>query len=298
MNREAQEAWRPRRIAVIGVGLLGGSVALAAKRRWPDATLVGSSRKPETRQTMLDLQVVDHAFADAIQCVADCDLIIIAAPVGHIARLLPEIADASDHGAIITDVGSTKQEIVAAAEAHPAAALRFVGSHPIAGSERTGVENASVDLFQGKLSITTPTDQTDPIRHDRVKQFWREIGCRVISMSPADHDLALASASHMPHIASAALALALPQKFAHLTGSGFRDATRIAAGDPLMWRQIVEANAPAVLAQLQQYESAIGQFRGAIASQDWAGIEKLFADAQTAKQTIDAATCGPEDDSE
>lgn len=298
MTSPSQTAWQPQRIAIIGVGLLGGSVALAAKRRWPDATLVGSSRKSATRQLMLDQHVVDCAFDNAAQCVADCDLIVIAAPVGHIARLLPEIAEASAPQAIITDVGSTKQEIVTAAEGDAAAALRFVGSHPIAGSERTGVENASVDLFQDKLSITTPTEQTDPLRHQRVQQFWTEIGCRVVAMSPADHDLALASASHMPHIASAALALALPREFAHLTGSGFRDATRIAAGDPLMWRQIIEANAAAVLTQLQQYESAIHRFRDAITSQNWAQIEQLFADAQTAKQAIDAAARGTDNDSE
>ncbi|MEZ6087160.1 MAG: prephenate dehydrogenase/arogenate dehydrogenase family protein [Pirellulaceae bacterium] len=286
MTSDRSQAWQPEHLAIIGVGLLGGSVALAAKQRWPSLKVVGSSRKEETRQRMIELGIVDQAYADVETCVASADLIVVAAPVVQIASMLPMISAASPPDATITDVGSTKQAIVDAAELDAAAAARFVGSHPIAGSEKSGLEYAVANLFRGKHCIVTSTDRTDQKRLEQVSQFWRQLECRVVTMSPQQHDTALAAASHMPHIVAAALAQSLPMEFASLTGTGFNDTTRIAAGDPLMWRQIVEANASSVLDQLERFGSRLESFRDAIKRADWDGVERLFSDARTAKQQI------------
>lgn len=287
MTSEPEPTWSPRRIAVVGVGLLGGSVALAARQRWPQTILVGSSRNEATRRLMVDCGAV-HRATDAIdQCVAEADLIVVAAPVGMIAEMLPIVAKCSGPDAIITDVGSTKQTIVQAALADPLAAQKFVGSHPIAGSEKTGVENASASLFQGKLTILTPVAQTDPVRHRRVHHFWQQIGSHVIDMTPDQHDEALAAASHMPHIAASAMAMVLPVSCRALVGSGFRDATRIAAGDPLMWRQIAETNAQATLVQIKRFTDQLERFASAIENGRWDEVQQMFAQAQEAKAAID-----------
>lgn len=289
MTTKLDAKWKPERIAIVGVGLLGGSVALAARRRWPGVSVVGSSRNSDTRCRIVDQNLVDEAFDDPSLCVVDCDFVVIAAPVVRIAAMLPSISASANPNATITDVGSTKVEIVNAAEADSNSAKLFVGSHPIAGSEKTGDQNAKADLFDGKISIVTPTDRSDPVRVEMVKAFWQGIGCRVQVLSPAEHDRALAAASHMPHIASAALAMTLPQEFSFLTGTGFRDTTRIAAGDPSMWRQIVEANRDATIAELDRFSTQLQEFRSAIEHRHWDTVEDLFLRAQVAKQATDQA---------
>ena len=188
------------------------------------------------------LGALDEAYESASVAVREADLLVLCTPVGTLPALLGEIARDLREGAIVTDVGSTKRSVVESAQHSLPGQARFVGSHPMAGSEKRGVEFARADLFEGAVCITTPTDHTDPSALEAVEAFWQTLGMRITRLSPAEHDRMLADVSHLPHAVAAALVAIQETSGLKLSGKGFADLTRIAAGDPGLWRDILLDN--------------------------------------------------------
>ena len=231
-----------KRLSILGVGLLGGSLGLAAKSAVSGVSVVGYGHRASTLEEALRLGAIDRAAGSAAEAVGGADAVFLCTPVGLFGELLREIGPALRAGAIVTDVGSTKRSVVELAEKTLPPGVRFVGSHPMAGSEKRGVQFASADLFQDAVCITTPTARTDPAALEEVESFWRLLGMDVTRLSPQEHDRRLADISHLPHAVAAALVSLQDEASFPLAGQGFRDATRIAAGDPPMWRDILLDN--------------------------------------------------------
>jgi len=275
-------------LAVIGVGLIGGSFALAARRAGAVARIVGAGRSRENLDRAKAIGVID-SDAPPAAAVRGADLVFLAMPVGHTAAVLAEIAPHVGPDAVITDAGSTKQDVVAAARAALGAGFpRFVPGHPIAGAEHSGVTAARADLFDGKRTVLTPLAETDAAAAARVRELWRACGADVREMSPAIHDRIFAAVSHLPHLLAYALVhdIATHEAAGELfdyAASGFRDFTRIASSHPEMWRDVCIANRAALLAELDRFEQVLREARAMLAAQDAAGLERLFEGARTAR---------------
>ena len=277
-----------RRVAIIGVGLLGGSVAKSLRRADPHIHVVGVSRSPQTRRSALDGGVIDEACESVAGIGGSCDVVVVATPVDRLASLVIASAAVTSDACLITDVGSTKQSIVDAVKTDPVAASKFVGAHPIAGSEKTGVAHATEDLFDEKVVIITPTDLTTDHRHRQAAQFWRMTGARCLTMTPGQHDCELAAVSHTPHLISALVAqLASPDSLP-LVGSGWRDITRVAAGDPEMWTAICLENHAAILRQLTRCTEDLLQVGRMIQAGDGDGLRDWFDKSKTIRDQADS----------
>ncbi|MEN1678741.1 MAG: prephenate dehydrogenase/arogenate dehydrogenase family protein [Planctomycetota bacterium] len=277
------------RLVVVGVGLIGGSIALAARRAGAYEEVIGVARRPESRQRALDAGVVAHATTDMAAAVATADTVVICAPVGAIAGTALAVARACPPGCLLTDAGSTKAGIVEAIE-HAIAAeqlpVAFVGSHPIAGDHRTGPEAAREDLFDGRSIVVTPTPATPPDATLRATRFWRSLGGETLSLSPAEHDRLLALTSHLPHVAAAALAGVTPAEALPLTGGGWQDTTRVAAGDPALWRDILLANRADVMAALDTLQGGLTAFRQAVSDEDPTKLLHLLAEGKDRRDAV------------
>jgi len=232
----------PKRISILGVGLLGGSIGLAARKFLSACEIVGYGHRPATLQAALARGAVDTVESNAAAAVAGADLVILCTPVGLFDRIIQEISPVLSATAVVTDVGSTKRSVVELAGKHLEHPERFVGSHPMAGGEVRGVEFARADLFQEAVCITTPIAQTDTQVLAKVEQFWGKLGLRLTRLSPQDHDRLIGEISHVPHAVAAALVAMQDDAALPLCGKGFLDATRIAAGDGGLWRDIFMDN--------------------------------------------------------
>lgn len=280
------------KLAVIGCGLMGSSFAAALRRRGLAERVTGFDRSPGVVEKAVGLGLLDAGAASAAQAAAGADLVMLAAPVGALAALMSEIAPVLGDSAVLTDLGSTKADVVAAARRHLGPAFaRFVPGHPIAGSERYGPEHADADLFDGRTVITTPEPGTLAAAIDRVEALWRACGARIERMDAAQHDRVLASVSHLPHVLAFALVAQIAAqpdaqlKFS-LAGAGFRDFTRIAASSAAMWRDIALANRDALVPELAAYRELIAQVERALQSGDSAYIERLFDTAGRARRSV------------
>jgi prephenate dehydrogenase len=236
-------------LAICGVGLLGGSVGLAAKARGIARRVIGIGRSTERLAEAVKRGAIDEATTQLAKGCAEADWVILASTVSHIIELLPQVAEVCKSSTIITDVGSTKATIVERAErVFPRGGPFFVGSHPMAGSERSGVVHASADLFQNACCIITPTRTASNETADRVAVFWRSLGARVVRLDPVQHDRVVSAVSHLPHMTAVGLLLVAaqlgedPNLLATLIGNGFKDSTRVAAGPPEVWRDICLEN--------------------------------------------------------
>ncbi len=277
---------RFERMALLGVGLIGGSAALAFKRAGCVARVIGHDPDAKALQTALGAGVIDAVAASVAEAVADADLIVLAAPVGAMAALLAEVAAHAAPFAVITDVGSTKGSVIdvarAALSANSSFSLRrFVPGHPIAGRELPGVEHALADLFRDKLFIATPTEVTHADALAKVEALWQAAGSRVVRMPAEEHDRIFAAVSHLPHLLAFALVAAIAQEHdgAHkleFAGGGFRDFTRIAASSPVMWRDIAVANRAALSAELRTYRGLLDTLQAAVDAGDAATLERVF----------------------
>jgi prephenate dehydrogenase len=238
-----------RKITIIGVGLLGGSIGLAARRAHVAKHIVGFVRNPQAVAKCSERFANRnfHATTRLLDAVSGADLIILCTPISQMLSLTKRFLPALEPGAIVTDVGSVKTGVVRELEALVASAgAHFVGGHPMAGGERTGVAAARPDLFENKICVLTPTKGSDPVAVRKVAQFWRLLGARILKLRPARHDLLVSRTSHLPHVVAATLANTVLEtqekdQFA-LLANGFRDTTRIASGSPVMWRDIAIAN--------------------------------------------------------
>lgn len=269
-----------RHVTVVGVGLLGGSAALALKACDPSIRIAGVGRRRESLQMALDAGAIDTAHLEAPPAVAQSDLVILATPVGAFGRHMREIAPHLRRGAAVTDVGSTKAAVVRQADRLLGAGGPFVGSHPMAGSEQKGVSFARADLFAGATCIVTPGPKTPPRLVGRIERFWQMLGMRTLRMSPAQHDRAVAAISHLPHVLASLLMLLPDSNSLQVAATGFRDATRLAGGDPEMWRDILLTNRQAILRSLDRFEESLMQLRDLLELSDVQGIEKLLSAAK------------------
>lgn len=274
-------------IAVIGLGLLGGSVAKALRRQHPRANrrLIGCARREETRRLALDSGAFDDVTDNAIEAAREADLVVIATPVDRIACLAIAIASACPQ-VLITDVGSTKYNIVAAVNEVPIAAARFIAAHPIAGSEKAGIEHSQADLFDGKPIILTPSGNELPGAVAAVHAFWQSTGGRVIQLSPRRHDDLLAITSHTPHLLSALIANQLPDEAISMVGSGWLDTTRIAAGDAGLWTAIVVENRDAILASLQSSAADLANLIEIIRTADNKSLTEFLHQAKQKRTAV------------
>jgi prephenate dehydrogenase len=276
---------RFERVAVIGVGLIGGSFALALKAAKLCDHVVGVGRGAANLKVALERGIVDSAAQDA----GDADLVLVAAPVAQYPRILAALAPRLGRDAIVTDAGSTKRDVVAAARAALGAKIaQFVPAHPIAGAEMSGAAAAQADLFRGKRVVLTPLRENAAERVRAVEAAWEACGARVSRMSAEEHDAVFAAVSHLPHLLAYALVheLAGRENSAQLFGyaaGGFRDFTRIASSHPEMWRDICVANREPLLAELDRFAAKLRMLRPLLESGDGAALEKLFAEARAAR---------------
>ncbi len=250
------DTW-PSRITILGIGLLGGSVAKAIRRARPQVKVCGWSRRQSTCNEALRLGVIDEAAMSIEVACVDSEAIVIAAPVDRIASLAITAMEASPVHCLVTDVGSTKLTIVETVARHRLAANKFVAAHPIAGREKAGVEYALESLFDGRCVVLTPDDATHQQTIESAESFWQLTGARTIRLDAAQHDNFLAATSHVPHLVSSAIARLLPEHALPLVGSGWADTTRVAAGDPEMWAAICRENQAAIQVELQRFAGSI-----------------------------------------
>jgi prephenate dehydrogenase len=276
------------KIAVVGVGLIGGSFALALRGAGQVEEIIGVGRSRANLDRAKARGVIDRdaSLADAVQGV---HLVFLAMPVGATSDVLKAIASHLDPGTVVTDAGSTKRDIVADARAALGKSFpQFVPGHPIAGAEQSGVEAARADLFVGRRVVLTPVAETNARAAEAVRSLWRACGAEVHEMAPQAHDEVFATVSHLPHLLAYALVHdvatheAADLLFAY-AASGFRDFTRIASSHPEMWRDICMANRPALLAELTRFETVLAEARRMLETQDAAGLERLFDGARRAR---------------
>ena len=266
------------RLAVVGLGLLGGSVAKAARVRGLARSIVAVGRRLETIEAARHDGTVDEVTTDLARGLRGADFCLLATPVTTLERMLPAVWAAAADGAVLTDVGSTKASIVAAADRlareRP---LRFVGSHPMAGSEKTGYGVARAGLFHGATVVLTPTERTDAGALARVAALWEALGARIVRLEPAAHDRAVAAVSHLPHLVADALVDAVVRMdagFLEVAGKGFRDTTRIAAGSPQMWREIFHDNRAALGEALAAFRKSLDHLEAMVAMGDGDALER------------------------
>ena len=241
---------------------MGSSLGLALKKRGEDVRVQGYARRAETCAAALKLGAADAVFDSPADAVAGADLVVICVPIWSIASLAEQVLPSLRPGAVVTDVGSTKSELVVRMDelfaGHDAC---FVGSHPIAGSEKTGVDAGDPDLYEGRLTVVCPAADTPSSAITAVSNLWKSVGSEVVDMSAEQHDATLASTSHLPHMVAAALARAVPLENADFCGTGFRDTTRVASGSADMWVDIIDTNRAALEAELDRFH---GELQGLI----------------------------------
>lgn len=286
------------KIAIIGVGLIGGSFGMAVRRLGLAAEVVGIGRNERNLRLAKELGAVDQITTDFREGVKGAAVVLVATPVSIVAPVVTAISPYLDPGAIVTDVGSTKVAVVNALE--PVAQANrffFVGGHPMTGSERTGVESADPYLFENAYYILTKTPTTDPWALAQVHTLAGAIGGRVVELSPEDHDFYVAAVSHLPHCVAAALVNTvggLPEREAVLpfAAGGFRDTTRVASGDPVIWRDILISNTRPILEMIRRYQTALADLARLIKSRDALGVENWLKKAQTLRQAVPAKSKG------
>jgi prephenate dehydrogenase len=277
-------------VAIIGVGLIGGSIGLALRKRKLAKHVVGVGRRKSSLAKALACGCVTNTTTSVSRGVANAELIVVCTPVEQIAEHVSAAAAHCSDGTIVTDAGSAKAELVAQIDSALVHGRQgrpfFVGSHPIAGSEKTGPEAARADLFEDRVVVVTPTDRTDAGAVAAIEAFWRSLSATVVRMSPEEHDAALAATSHLPHLVASALAAATADELLPLTGSGWQDTTRVAAGDAELWRQIFLANQAHTLKALEDFETVLSRFRNALIHADGALLASLLAEGKRRRDAV------------
>jgi prephenate dehydrogenase len=287
-----------QRVAVIGVGLIGGSLALALKQAKVCAHVAGVGRDPANLKRALERGVIDSMGSDAASVAEDADLVVVTTPVAQFPKIFSQIAKKLKPGALITDGGSTKRDVVEAArKALKDKIGQFVPAHPIAGGEKSGAAAASAELFRGRRVVLTPLPENSEDAVEKIHRAWSSCGARTVRMTPEEHDAVLAAVSHLPHVLAFALVhdVAGRENAAELfsfAAGGFRDFTRIASSHPEMWRDICVANADRLSAELAAFSRKLVEIRKLVDGGNAAALEKLFAEAREARNNW-LKTIGP-----
>ena len=259
-------------VAIVGVGLIGGSVGLALRARGLARRVIGIGRDEARLDQARRLGAIDEGTTDIAHGADGADIAVVCTPVDRVAEDVRRLAEFGRDDLLITDAGSTKARIVEAVERHPSARTRFVGAHPIAGSERQGADYARADLFRDRPCVLTPTPRTPGERLERARQFWTSLGMKVTLLDPIEHDQALALTSHLPHAVAAALGAVVPVELLGLAGGAYRDVTRVAAADASLWTAIFRDNRRAMLDALAMYRDRIDALNFALMADDAASI--------------------------
>ncbi len=289
-----------QKVTLVGVGLLGGSLGLAIKQRGLAAKVDGFVRRTATIAECDKMGVVDHATRDLDRAVKDADLVILCTPLSRMGELTGKMLPLLKKGAIVTDVGSVKGSVVAELEPLVASVgAHFVGSHPMAGSEKTGVSAARADLFVNAVCIVTPTPNSDKEAVAKLEQFWKAVGARLLKLSPAAHDDLVSRSSHLPHVVASELANYIlspvhPPEQAAVCANGFRDTTRIASGSPEMWRDIAMANGKNLSRVLGVFIEDLQEFRLALDNGDVKAVEEFFEKAKQRRDQWIGSGTSPE----
>ncbi len=278
-----------KKIAIIGVGLIGGSFALSLKKVGYTGRIIGIGRKKENLLKAKDIGVIDECFTAASDGIKDADLILFSTPVGQFQKILEEVRGSIKEGAIITDVGSVKLDVVKRLEPLMPKGVSFVGSHPIAGKESSGIVDATAELFAGTRCVITPTSNTSKEALDMIANLWQALGSKVIIMTPEEHDLIFAAVSHMPHVVAYTLVntlLELNKDILLHSGPSLKDMTRVALSSPEMWRDICSSNKDNIIQSLSRLISSLGHIKELLEKSDWHGLEEEFKKAQKGRQGI------------
>ncbi len=271
-----------RRMAVLGLGLLGGSVAMASRERGLALEIVGAGRRRAPLERALRAGLVDR-IASPVEAVAGADFVVLATPVGTMPKLVGEVASALAPGSLLTDVGSVKATVLETIPGLLPEGVEFVGSHPMAGSHLRGPDHARVDLFEGATCVVTPRAGQDERGVLRVEAFWRELGARVKRRSPGEHDEDVAWVSHLPHLLAFAFADALraaPARVGEVAGGGFRDFTRIARSDAELWSEILDLNGKALSGPLNRFSESLASLARLLEEGDVESLEKFLNEAR------------------
>lgn len=286
---------RFQKITIVGVGLLGGSLGLAIKRRRLARQVCGYVRRPASLKECERVGALDFATTDLLAAVWDADLVILCTPLAQMRALVAQMRPALKRGAIVTDVGSVKGSVVKDVEALiTRTGAHFVGSHPMAGGERQGVLASRADLFEGAICVLTPTRRTNPAALRKVGSFWKNLGACLVRTTPDAHDALVSRSSHLPHLLAATLANLvldprLPKEQSRLCATGFRDTTRIASGSPEMWRDIALTNRKHLSRAMAGFVSELDKFQKALKRGDAKAVARFF---ETAKQRRDSWCAG------
>ncbi|MEM9659393.1 MAG: prephenate dehydrogenase/arogenate dehydrogenase family protein [Planctomycetota bacterium] len=280
------------RVAIVGVGLIGGSIGLALRQRGLAAEVIGIGRRESSLQRATERGAVDSVTTNLVRGVADSQMVVVATPVESIADVALAALQAAPK-AIVTDAGSVKAPICrqlreAFVDARPAAGdlRQFIGSHPLAGGHRTGPEHAREDLLCGRVAVVTPEDDHLPAVAQRLDEFWQSLGAEVVRLSPEEHDRALAATSHLPHVVAAALSGCTPEEWLQLAASGWADTTRIAAADPGLWLQIFRQNRAAVLDALTRFEHQLTALHQALRTGDDQQLSSILNEAKRMRDAL------------
>jgi prephenate dehydrogenase len=273
-------------VTIIGTGLIGGSLGLALKRAGLAGRVVGVGHRRSTLDRAVACGAADAVTLDAAEGVRGSDLVVLGTAVGLFEPLLRQVAGHLAPGAVVIDVGSTKAEAVRTLDPLMPDGCTFVGCHPIAGSEKRGIDYADADLFGGATCVLTPAAGTPEAAVRRVAETWQAVGMRVVRMTPEAHDRLLAQVSHLPHVVAAALVAAVTDEAEPLVGTGWADTTRIASGDPVLWRDILMSNAGGVAEALDRFREALDALRRAVADGNAGEVERLLAEAKRRRDRV------------
>ena len=275
-----------KKITIIGLGLIGGSLALAIKEKKLAKEIIGVSRRKSTTRRAVKEKIVDFATLDLEEGVKDSDFVIIAAPVFKIVEIAGTIAPFLKKGAIVTDAGSTKKYIVKGIERIKLKGAYFAGSHPIAGSEKSGIEYADKDLFKGAYCIITKTSNTNKKALDKIKRFWKALEMKVITMPLDRHDRLLSKISHLPHAVSVSLVNSAGRKDIGFAAGGFRDTTRIASGEPGLWKDIFLTNRENLIKDIRMLKKELSKIETALKNSNSASLLKFFSNAKVIRDSL------------
>jgi len=276
-----------RRVAIVGVGFMGASLGLAIKKKGLARQIVGIGHHEDSLKEAQRLGAIDEATLDFNKGIIGADLIVLATPVNTILDFIEILGKEHRRGCIITDLGSTKAMIVERAEKVLHHSLLFVGSHPLVGSEKKGPKNATSQLYEGGVCVMTPTDKTNRLAKEKIKQFWSQLGSSVKFMLPGEHDQVFAYISHLPHLTAFALMKAMPDEFLPHATQGLKDATRIAASDPQVWRDIALSNHKSILKALDEAVKVLAAMRRAIVARDQEALTDIFKQARAKREGLD-----------
>jgi prephenate dehydrogenase len=290
---------RWKKITLVGVGLLGGSLGMALRKRRLAKSVTGFVRRAASVPECKGLGAVNMATQDLLHAVDGADLIVLCTPIAQMRGLVKQMLPALKRGSIVTDVGSVKGSVVRDLEALVArAGAHFVGSHPMAGAEKMGVAAARADLFVGAVCVVTPTRKSNPAAVRKVEQLWKSVGARLLSLTPKAHDELVSRSSHLPHVVAAQLANLIlspehPKEQGMLCANGFRDTTRIASGSPEMWRDIALANRRNLSRALETFAEGLQDFGRALKRGDSPAVSKFFEQARERRDRWSKGTGSP-----